>query len=342
MAAPDKFRGTASATELAAAIGRAATACGWSADAVPMADGGEGTLEILGGEPRRTTVAGPLGEPVQAEWRWLPPGTAGAGRTAVIEMAKAAGRALLPHPTGDEPVRADTTGVGELILAAVTAGADRIVVTVGGSATTDGGWGALCAIGDRSRLGEAELVVACDVRTPFLEAARVFGPQKGAYRQQVEQLSRRLEELAERYLAESGVDVRFVEGAGAAGGLAGGLATLGASLVPGFGLVAAMVGLAERIAGADLVVTGEGRLDAASLEGKVVGGVIDLAGGHPVLCLVGQADPSTASQLSAMGAGVTLLSLVEQVGWGRSQADTVAVVEELVGRHLSSNPASAG
>ena len=336
MAAPDKFRGTASATELAEAMARAAAACGWSADAAPMADGGEGTLDVLGGEPRRTTVAGPLGEPVEAEWRWMAQGAAGPGPTAVIEMAKAAGRALLPHPAGDEPVRADTTGVGELILAAVSAGAARVVVTVGGSATTDGGWGARRAIGEASRLGGTDLVVACDVRTPFLEAARVFGPQKGADPQQVERLSRRLEELAGRYLAESGVDVRLIEGAGAAGGLAGGLATLGASLVPGFGLVAGMVGLAERIAGADLVVTGEGRLDAASLEGKVVGGVIDLAGGHPVLCVVGQAEPSTAAELSAKGPGVTLRSLVEEVGWARAQGDTVGAVEELVGRHLSS------
>ena len=329
MAAPDKFRGTATALQLAAAIARAARACGWSADEAPMADGGEGTLEVVGGEVRHSLVAGPLGEPVEAEWRWLAGSDSGPA-TAVIEMARAAGRPLLPNPQGEDPVRADTTGVGQLILAAVEAGADRVVVAVGGSATTDGGWGAVSAIGRRERLGKAELVVACDVRTRFLDAARVFGPQKGASPAQVEELSRRLVEVAGRYETEWGVDVRQLDGSGAAGGLAGGLAALGATLVGGFGLIADLVQLPRRLAPADLVVTGEGRLDKGSLEGKVVGGVLELAVDRPVLCVVGQAEGRTAARVTEAGPRVTLVSLVDTVGRERAIHDTLSAVEEAV------------
>src|SRR5450631_435103 len=136
VAAPDKFRGTATAREVAAAVGRAAQAAGWTCDQVPVADGGEGILEVLGGRARYARVAGPLGEPVDAEWRLD-------GSTAVIEMAKASGLALVGGAEGNDPVRASTAGTGQLIAAAVLAGARRIVVGMGGSATTDGGLGAL-------------------------------------------------------------------------------------------------------------------------------------------------------------------------------------------------------
>jgi glycerate kinase len=199
VAAPDKFRGTASAAEAAAAMANAARTAGWTADEVPMSDGGEGLLDALGGDPRRTTVAGPLGQPVDAEWRMLATGTGtGTGTdhdhapTAVVEMSKAAGRALLPHPQGDEPLRADTTGVGQLLLAARDAGARRIVIGCGGSATTDGGLGAVRAVqtaGGPDALAGVDLVVACDVTTPFLDAAAIFGPQKGATPAQVELLT---------------------------------------------------------------------------------------------------------------------------------------------------------
>ena len=228
--------------------------------------------------------------------------------TAVIESARAAGRALLPHPTGDEPVRATTAGVGQLVLAAVDAGARRVVVGLGGSATTDGGWGAVEIIGSPERLGGAEVTVACDVRTTFGRAAEVFGPQKGATGDQVAALTERLDELAERYRADFGVDVDRLTGAGAAGGLAGGLAALGARLVPGFELVAELTGLASRLARADLVVTGEGRLDPPSFDGKVVGGVISLVAGRaPVLCVVGGADPNLAARPPAAGSGVEVV-----------------------------------
>ena len=274
VAAPDKFRGTATAAEVAAAVGRAAARCGWDCDEVPMADGGEGTLDVLGGPNRTTVVSGPLGDPVRAGWR-LHRGT------AVIEIAHAIGLALAGGPDGNDPVAASTHGAGELIGAAVDAGARRIIVCVGGSATTDGGLGAMRALFPAQRLRGVELLVACDVRTTFLDAAPIFAPQKGASPAQVELLRRRLERLAQVYLDEHGVDVTELPGSGAAGGLAGGLAALGARLVPGFDLVADEVELLDRLEGADLVVTGEGFLDEQTFEGKVVGGVVELAAAQP-------------------------------------------------------------
>lgn len=334
VAAPDKFAGTATAATVAEAAVRGARRCGWTAEPVPMADGGEGLLEAVGGEARRTTVAGPLGAPVEAEWRLLPSGPGDAGPTAVIEMARAAGRALLPRPRGDDPVRADTTGVGQLVLAAVAAGARRVVVGCGGSATTDGGWGAVSAIGAPERLDGASLVVACDVTTAFRRAAEVFGPQKGADVTQVALLGRRLDELAGRYRTDFGIDVDRLAGAGAAGGLAGGLAALGARLVPGFDLVASLVDLPRRVGAADLVMTGEGHLDPPSLAGKVVGGVLSLVAGRvPVLCVVGDADPGMLE--GAAPDGLVVIRLTDLAGPERARREVPALVEEAVARHLA-------
>ena len=331
VAAPDKFRGTASAAQAAAAMADAARAAGWTADEVPMSDGGEGLLDALGGQPHTTTVKGPLGRPVQAEWRMLET-TDHVGPTAVVEMSQAAGRSRLPHPTGDDPVRADTTGVGQLLLAARDAGARRIVIGCGGSATTDGGLGAVQAVGRPDALRGIELVVACDVTTPFTDAATIFGPQKGATPEQVAYLTQRLEDLAARYRTDMGVDVTAVPGAGAAGGLGGGLLVLGARLRPGFDLVADLVGLPARLENADLVVTGEGHLDPPSFEGKVPGGVLTLArartgpaGPAPVLCVVGGADYSA---LAHPPDGMEVRSLVALYGRARARSETV----ELIGR----------
>lgn len=327
VAAPDKFRGTATAAEVAAAMAQGAREAGWTADEVPMSDGGEGLLDALGGESRTTKVAGPLGEPVEAEWRMFD--TADHTHpTAVIEMSRAAGRALLPRPKGDDPVRADTSGVGQLLLAARDAGARRIVVGCGGSATTDGGLGAVEAVGSPEALRGVELVVACDVTTLFTDAATVFGPQKGATRKQVELLTRRLVDLAARYRTEMGVDVTTVPGAGAAGGLGGGLLVLGACLEPGFDLVADLVGLAHRLETADLVATGEGHLDPPSFEGKVPGGVLGLAharaaGPLPVLCVVGGADKAL---LSEPAEGMDVRSLVALYGRKRARRETTALI----------------
>ena len=311
-------------------MARAATSGGWTCDEAPVADGGEGTLEVVGGSRRRTRVRGPLGEAVEAEWRLLPPGPdAGPeGRsTALIEMAQAAGLGLTGGPEWNDPMRASSEGVGDLIVAALAAGAGRIVVAVGGSASTDGGLGCMNAIDPRSRLAGVELVVACDVTTTFLDAAEEFGPQKGASPAQVALLRRRLDRLAQVYLEQYGVDVRSVPGSGAAGGLAGALAALGASLVPGFDFVADTIDLAERIERADLVVAGEGFLDEQSFQGKAVGGVVGLAeqAGVPVLVVVGQSFGESP---------VPTVSLVERFGRERAFADTLGCVEEALVEHL--------
>jgi glycerate 2-kinase len=328
VAAPDKFRGTASAAQVAAAAAGVARAAGWTADEVPLSDGGEGLLEALGGSRRVAHVTGPLGEPVAAEWRLRE--REAEGPTAVVEMARAAGRALVPSPRADDALRAGTAGVGQLLLAARDAGARHIVIGCGGSATTDGGMGAYDAVGSPAALRAVDLLVACDVTTPFTDAARVFGPQKGATAAQVELLSQRLLDVAARYRRETGVDVTSVPGAGAAGGLAGGLLALGARLVPGFDLVARLVHLADRMEQADLVMTGEGHLDPPSFRGKVPGGVLGLARERgargrplPVLCIAGGVDTAL---LGAPPEGMEVVSLSARFGRARARAEPAHLV----------------
>lgn len=329
VAAPDKLRGSASARDVAAAVSRAASGAGWRCDEVPMADGGEGTLDALGGPNRTTTVTGPLGDPVDAAWRL-------SGRTAVIEMAQTSGLALVGGPDHNDPIAASTAGLGELVVTALDSGANRVIVGVGGSATTDGGLAALRALHPLSRLKGVELLVACDVRTGFLDAAEVFAPQKGASPAQVQLLRRRLERLAQVYLEEHGVDVLELEGAGAAGGLAGGLAAAGARLQSGFDLVADELELYDRIEGADLVVTAEGFLDAQSFEGKVVGGVAALAAEAdvPVVAIAGQVFDDAGERIEA-------ISLVERFGEERAMADAVGCIEEVVAELLAGRPSGA-
>jgi glycerate kinase len=312
LVAMDKFRGTASAQAACAAAGSACWELGHDADEVPMSDGGEGLLDVMGGANRTALVTGPLGGTVEAAWRIEQ-------RTAVIEMARASGLALVGGPDGNDPLAASTVGTGELIDRALGEGARRIVVGLGGSATTDGGLGALEALRSPNRFRTVELEIACDVRTRFVDAAAIFAPQKGASAAQVGLLTARLEQLARRYEADYGVDVAILDGGGAAGGLAGALAAIGGRIVAGFELVAEHVDLEQRIAAADAVVTGEGYLDEQSLEGKVVGGVCELAAaaGRPVVVIAGDADPDVAAQLGGRP-GVTVLSLVARFGEERS------------------------
>ena len=310
LCAPDKFRGTLTAAEAARALADGARGAGRRARELPLADGGEGTLDALGGATRTAVVTGPLGDAIEAGWRL-------ADGVAVIEAARASGLALVER---NDPIRASTRGTGELIAAALAAGAERVVVAVGGSATTDGGVGAVEVLGEPFRI---PVIVACDVRAQFLDAAREFGPQKGASPDDVRLLSERLEALAARYRDELGVDVSGLEGGGAAGGLAGGLAALGATLAPGFELVAAEVGLDGALDEADLVLTGEGRFDSTSFAGKVVGGVLARceARGIPALVVAGQIPDGTA-------AAVPAISLVERFGRKRAYLETAACVRE--------------
>ena len=315
VAAPDKFRGTATAPEVASAMCNAAVAAGWTATPLPLADGGEGTVEAFGGANRHVRVTGPLGDPVSADWRLD-------GTTAVVEMASASGLQLAGGKEGNDPVLATTRGTGEVVAAAIRAGARRIIVGVGGSATTDGGYGAVQVLEKYAPLDGAngvEVLVACDVTTRFVDAAPVFGPQKGATEEQIRYLTRRLEELAERYRDEYGVDITELPGSGAAGGLGGGLVALGARLSPGFDLIAAERRLTEATASADLVVTGEGLLDAQSLAGKVVGGVAEVVGADRTAAVVGD-----------VAYGVTMpfpvVSLLREYGRERAFGDTLACV----------------
>jgi glycerate kinase len=258
-------------------------------------------------------------------------------------MARASGLALVGGPEGNDPIGASTTGTGELLAAAVDAGATRVLVGLGGSATTDGGLGALRALFPLHRLAGVELLALCDVRTRFVDAAEVFAPQKGASPAQVELLRRRLDRLADVYLADHGVDVRVIEGAGAAGGLAGGLAVAGARLVSGFDAVADELEVHDLIEGADLVVTAEGFLDEQSFDGKVVGGVAEMAGacGVPCVAVVGEVVPDLAAG-AAGSAPLEVVSLVERFGDERARHDTAACIAEALAGVLAARAGPTG
>ena len=264
LVAPDAFKGTLSAPAVAAAVARGLERGGWpEPDACPVADGGEGTLDVLvgalGGELHECEVADPLGRPVRARYGL-------AARMGLVEMAEASGLGRVA-PAERDAEAASTRGTGELILAALAGGAEQVVLGVGGSATTDGGAGALEVIRRAGGLGAARLTVLCDVRTPFEQAAERFGPQKGADPASVRRLRARLRRLADRLPR----DPRGVPMTGAAGGLAGGLwAQFGARLVPGAPYVLDALGFDARLRRARAVIVGEGRLDHTTLEGKAV------------------------------------------------------------------------
>lgn len=319
--APDSYKGSVSALEVANAMARGIQKILPTAavSRVPIADGGEGTVEALvaatGGQLKNNEVTGPRGERVLASW-----GVLGDGRTAVIEMAAASGLPLLP-PEQRDPLVATTLGTGELIRAALDAGLRRIIVGIGGSATNDGGAGMARALGahfldaqgnelaeggaalarlakidlggfDR-RLQETELIVACDVDNPLCGtrgASAVFGPQKGATPELVAQLDAALARFAECARRATGRDVANVAGAGAAGGLGAGLMFFTpAKLRPGVEIVLEAVGFSGIVKNADFVLTGEGRTDFQTAYGKAPVGVAKVAKqfGVPVFCLSG-------------------------------------------------------
>jgi glycerate kinase len=265
---------------------------------------------------------------VNAPWR-LSKGT------AVIEMAKASGLTLVGGADGNDPLNATTTGTGELIDHALDAGARRIIVGLGGSATTDGGFGAIRAITAIARLKQVELLVACDVTTTFTDAATVFGPQKGASPAQVAMLTRRLERMTQMFVEDFDVDVTSIPGGGAAGGLGGALAALGATLLPGFELVADELDLYDHLDGADLVITGEGCLDDSSSAGKVVGGIASIAAecDVAVLAIVGSDDRRNRSAPP----GIDVISLVAEHGEHASFAEPKRLVEQTAAAWLTAH-----
>jgi len=329
--APDKFKGSLDAAAVAAALAAgvrdviAAAVC----DLVPMADGGDGTVDAFlasGAIPRTARVTGPLGVSVDATY-------ARDGEVAIVEMAAASGLVLVHD--GLDARRATTRGTGELLRDALDLGATRIVLGIGGSATTDGGAGALAALGARfldatgaalepvpealahvarvdlaeldPRLHAVDLAIACDVDNPLLGpqgAAAAYGPQKGASPDDVAFLDGVLARLAEALTAATGRDLRALPGAGAAGGLGWALASAcGARLERGVALVAEVRGLARALEGADCCFTGEGRIDEQTLRGKVVDGVAALAReAHvPVFAFGGSVDLAAEAALRARG-----------------------------------------
>ncbi len=298
---PDKFRGSLTGIQAAQAIERGLKRVIAAADCtvLPLADGGEGTLDALvsclGGSLRTETVTGPSGNQVAAQWAMLQRGT------AIVEMAKASGHALIQGER--DALHATSRGTGELIAAAIRSGCTKIIVGVGGSATTDGGLPALDAL--RWTLRGIDVNVACDVTTTFIDAAEIFAPQKGATPAQVSLLTRRLATLAQIYQERTGIDVRAIPGSGAAGGLAGGLAAIGARIEPGFDVIATAVGFDDALADdCDWLITGEGKLDASSLDGKVVGGALEAAAANGIqhrAVICGVADPEIEQRLVADG-----------------------------------------
>ncbi len=352
--APDSFGGTLSAVEAAKAI-----ADGWSqargGDEIvrlPLADGGEGTLEAVArdeDERRTVEVADPLGRPRVASWLWRRDGT------AIVESAEACGLKLL-KPAERNPLRTTTYGVGQLLEEVRRSGCRHIAVGLGGSATVDGGAGAATALGVRVlrdgasgvRIGggslvdvtrvvpqwldpdwrDVEVVLWSDVETVLADAAATFGPQKGATPETVECLAAGLARWADVVERDLGGTWRHLPGSGAAGGLAFGLAAvLSAGLVPGAGAVAELVGLDDALEDADLVVTGEGRLDSTSLQGKVVGTVLQSAAGRDVrvVAVVG----AQAEEVE----GLAEIEAASQDGPGHNPAaEVAAAAERLAGR----------
>jgi len=370
---PQEFKGSLTAAEAATAMqaGLARALPGGQLEALPLADGGPGTVDVLvratGGTFHDGGAHDALGRALRARW-----GSLGDGRTAVIEIAAASGIVLLA-PNERDPARTTTFGTGEVLRAVLDAGYRRLVVGVGGSATNDGGAGMAQALGARlldeqgrdlepggaalarlaridvsgldARLRGAEVVVASDVTNPLCGpdgASLVYGPQKGASAELARELDAALAHYAAIIHRDLGVDVLDVPGAGAAGGLAAGLiAFCGARIEPGFEVVAAAAGLRERMASADAVVTGEGRLDRQTAFGKTAAGVARLGreAGRPVVAVVGSVeDGAPVDAFDALFAVVPDLASADEA-FARAP-ELVARAAEEAGRWLAK--ASAG
>ena len=367
LVAPDSFKGSLSAVQAAEAMERGVLAAWPDARVVkvPIADGGEGTVDALvtatQGRFESRTVRGPLGRPVEARW-----GVLGDGRTAVIEMAAASGITLVPEGRRDPRV-ASTFGTGQLIRSALDEGFRRIVVGIGGSATNDGGSGMAKALGVRfvdgrgetlpeggaalsrlvsielsgidPRLVETEILVACDVDNPLTGprgASAIFGPQKGATPAVVAELDAALERYARVASAVTGRDVAGRPGAGAAGGLGAGLLFFTpARLVPGIDLVLDSTRFDDQVRGATLVIVGEGRTDHQTAMGKAPVGVARVAARHgvPVLLVSGSLGPG-AEEVLAQGIGRMVQAAPEGMPVPEAMSRAAELLEAAVAKSL--------
>lgn len=323
----DKFRGSATAGELCAAVAHSLSEMGITTVSLPLSDGGEGFGAALGTPYDTFSVCGPLGTAVEAPLYYR-------NETAIVEMAKVSGLAIVGGAGRNRALEATSRGTGELIKEAYVHGFRDIVVGCGGSATTDGGVGALTALEGVLDRRNLRLRVAADVKTKFVDAARIFGPQKGATPAEVIQLEARLLELAGNFLREFDVDVRDIEGGGCAGGLGGALYALGGEIVGGFDLVAETLHLASVIRSCDLVVTGEGQLDATSFDGKVVGGVVQMASFHQKDALI-VCGRSRMEDFPGAGDRVQVVDLETRYGSERSYRECVSLVAGAVAEEVA-------
>jgi len=315
LVAPDSFKGTLPAWEVAAACAEGVALAGCDPEPCPVADGGEGTMRILvealGGRVVQRRATDPLGRPLDAALGI-------AGSEAIVEVAEASGLGLLA-PSERDPERTSTTGTGELLIAARDLGARRILVAAGGSATVDGGAGAIGFISANGGLAGCRLTVLCDVETVFEDAPGMYGPQKGASPEAVRRLEARLEHLA----AEFRRDPRGLPLSGAAGGLSGGLwAAFGAELVPGADFVLGAVGFDRRLDRVDAVIVGEGCLDSQSFAGKILGRIAARCrrSALPVHAIVGS---SRVSPTEAVELGLASVRVAS------SRGEIVAAAREL-------------
>jgi glycerate kinase len=325
LVAMDKFRGTASARELCVVTADVLDELGAVPDVQPLSDGGEGFRDAFVGEDVRTDVTGPLGQRVSAGMTLVDRGTE---RLAVLESADAVGRQLMVSPTSAQALTASSEGVGELILAAAEFGATTVLVGLGGSATSDGGLGCYEVLVERGGL-PVPVIAATDVKAHF-SGARRYAAQKGVREEDLILVDERLAALRSRYLRERGVDVEELERTGAAGGIPGALVALGASLVDGLEAVAGAVDLASRIEAADLVITGEGRFDEGSLEGKVTGGLADMAGGRALLIVCGSVDAHAERELRARFDNLLFLDLSARVGVDAATRDVLGSLRRVL------------
>lgn len=326
----DKFRGTATARELCDSVAKIVARINTTVDVQPMSDGGEGFRESFVGDVVVVDVPGPLGTVVAAP---ITLGNSPEGTLAFLEVSEVVGRSHLIEPTSAQAIEASSAGVGYLILAAAQLGASSILIGCGGSATSDGGLGCYQVLRDAGGLPVA-VTAATDVTARFSELIR-YAEQKGVSPDDMKIIKQRVDEARSLYVVEQGVDVEMLERSGASGGIPGGLAALGAELTSGLDAVARSVNLEQRIERSSLVITGEGRLDHGSLDGKVTGGIAALLSGDTALLVVcGSIEMVAAQEFRSRYPLANLVSLVDRFDQRTAMTDVFGCVELVVTEEL--------
>jgi glycerate kinase len=330
LVAMDKFRGTASARQLSEAVAKAVAAHNYSVDVQPMSDGGEGFRDAFSGEVVVVDVPGPLGAPVAVP---ITLSDSPSGCLAILEVAEVVGRDHLVSPTRAQALAATSAGAGQLILSAARLGATSILLGCGGSATSDGGLGCYQVLRDAGGL-PVPVTVATDVTARF-SGLRRYAEQKGVNPKDLGIIAQRLDEVRALYLKEQGVDVELLDRSGASGGIPGALAALGGVLTSGLDAVAGSVDLLKRLRRSSLVITGEGRFDEGSLEGKVIGGIASFMDvGAALLVVCGSVDKRASREFVARFPNARFISLVERFGKLRAMSEVLACVEIVVAEEI--------